>query len=152
MLPAILYRVTRWRPLEDTTTAMLWKTLFATIGELSLRSGLVTEEELTPPLVVPTGSEMAQPREPSQEVASQGRMEDGTDEQELGEESEYEEDPFVCGAGVFQTPLPARPSLRWSEFHPWLFFRRKADQPDFCYRILCRNCQIDPMFKIFGFS
>ena len=59
---------------------------------------------------------------------------------------------FVCGAGVFQTPLPARPSLRWSEFHPWLFFRRKADQPDFCYRILRRNCQIDRTFKIFGFS
>ena len=35
------------RPLEDTTTAMLWKTLFATIVELSLRSGLFTEEELT---------------------------------------------------------------------------------------------------------
>ena len=59
---------------------------------------------------------------------------------------------FVCGAGVFQTQLPARPSLKWSEFHPWLFFRRKADQPDFCYRILCRNCQIDRMFKIFGFT
>ena len=38
------------RPLEDATTANLWKTLFALIVELSLRSGLVTEEELVPAL------------------------------------------------------------------------------------------------------
>ena len=34
------------RLLEDATTANLWKTLFTLIVELSLRSGLVTEEEL----------------------------------------------------------------------------------------------------------
>ena len=60
------------RPLEDTTTAMLWKTLLATIVELSLGSGLFTEEELTPPLVAPTGSEMAQPHEHSKKSPREG--------------------------------------------------------------------------------
>ena len=76
------------RPLEDTTRAMLWKTLFATVVELGLRSGLFSADELTPPLVAPTSSGMTQPHEHSQEVAFRGRMEDGTDAQELGEESE----------------------------------------------------------------
>ena len=83
------------RPLEDTTRAMLWKTLFATVVELGLRSGLFSADELTPPLVAPTSSGMTQPHEHSQEVAFRGRMEDGTDAQELGEESEHEEDPLV---------------------------------------------------------
>ena len=56
------------RPLEDTTTAMLWKTLFAIVVELSLRSELVTEEELTASLVAPKGSEMEQSRMLSQKL------------------------------------------------------------------------------------
>ena len=67
------------RPLEDTTIAMLWKTLFATIVELSLRSGLFTAEELTPPLVAPAGNGMVQPQELSHEGALCGGMEEGTD-------------------------------------------------------------------------
>ena len=47
------------RPLEDSTTANLWKTLFALIVESSLRSGLVTEEELVPALAAPSGNEGA---------------------------------------------------------------------------------------------
>ena len=38
------------RLLEDATTANLWKTLFALIVELSLRSELMTQEELVPAL------------------------------------------------------------------------------------------------------
>ena len=82
------------RPLKDATTADLWKTLFALIVELSLRSGLVTEEELIPALVTPPGNEIARPRVSSHDNASQVGMEEGTDH-ELGEESAKEEDPLV---------------------------------------------------------
>ncbi len=75
------------RPLEDATTANLWKTLFALIVELSLRSGLVTEEELIPALATPPGNEIARP--------SQVDLEEGEDDHELGEESAKEEDPMV---------------------------------------------------------
>ena len=121
------------RPLEDTTTAMLWKTLFATIVELGLRSGLFTENELTPPLVAPTGSEMSQPHEHSQEVASRGRMEDGTDDQELGEESEHEEDPLQRWSS--SRSLMPKPSQEHPEWMPcgqktlvWLLLPQVAQQ------------------------
>ncbi len=83
------------RPLEDATTANLWKTLFALIVELSVRSGLVTEEELIPALATPPGNEIARPRVSSHNNASQVDMEEGKDDHELGEESPKEEDPMV---------------------------------------------------------
>ena len=66
------------RPLEDATTANLWKTLFALIVELSLRSGLVTEEELIPALATPPGNEI-QSRVSSRSNASQVDLEEGED-------------------------------------------------------------------------
>ena len=83
------------RPLEDATTANLWKTLSALIVELSLRSGLVTEEELIPALATPPGNGIARPRMSSHDNASQVGMEEGTEDHELGEESAKEEDPLV---------------------------------------------------------
>ena len=77
------------RPLEDATTANLWKTLFALIVELSLRSGLVTQEELVPALAT------TRPSTASQEEGSQEGQEEGTGDQELGEESDKEEGPVV---------------------------------------------------------
>ena len=75
------------RPLEDATTANLWKTLFALIVELGLRSGLVTEEELVPALATQSAH--------SQEEDPQELQEDGDGLQETGEESCKEEDPIV---------------------------------------------------------
>ena len=40
----------------------------------------------------------------------------------------------VCRAGVFQTPLASRPSLKQSQFHQRLVPGRTADQPSFCIR------------------
>ena len=77
------------RPLEDATTANLWKTLFALIVELSLRSGLVTEEELVPALATTLGNEGARPSTASHGDVSQEGQE------EVGEESAKEEDPVV---------------------------------------------------------
>ena len=86
------------RPLEDATTANLWKTLFALIVELSLRSGLVTQEELVPGLTTtPTHVEERHSAD-SHEAGSQEGQEEGTGDQELGEESEREEDPVVEAA------------------------------------------------------
>ena len=82
------------RPLEDATTANLRKTLFALIVELSLRSGLVTEEELIPALATPPGNEI-QSRVSSRSNASQVDLEEGEDDHELGEESAKEEDPTL---------------------------------------------------------
>ena len=82
------------RPLEDATTANLWKTLFALIVELSLRSGLVTEEELVPALATLT-NEGTRPGTNSQADDSQEQQEAGDGQQETGEESSKEEDPVV---------------------------------------------------------
>ena len=41
------------RPLADAATSHLWRTLFALVVELSLRSGLVTEDDLAPAGPVP---------------------------------------------------------------------------------------------------
>ena len=59
------------RPLEDATTANLWKTLFALIVELSLRSGLVTQEELVPALATTLTNVGMRPGTASQEEGSQ---------------------------------------------------------------------------------
>ena len=75
------------RPLEDATTANLWKTLFALVVELSLRSGLVTEEELVPALDAQSAN--------CQEEDPQVLQEAGDGLQETGEESCKEEDPVV---------------------------------------------------------
>ena len=83
------------RPLEDATTANLWKTLFALIVELSLRAGLVTEEELIPALATPPGNEIARPQVSPHNSASRVDMEEGANDYELGEESAQEEDPLV---------------------------------------------------------
>ena len=64
------------RPLEDATTANLWKTLFALIVELSLRSGLVTEEELVPALTTLT-NEGTRLGTDSQADGPQEQQEDG---------------------------------------------------------------------------
>ena len=82
------------RPLEDATTANLWKTLFALIVELSLRSGLVTEEELVPALATLT-NEGTRPGTDSQADDSQEQQEAEDGQQETGEESSKEEDPVV---------------------------------------------------------
>ena len=81
------------RPLEDSTTANLWKTLFVLIVELSLRSGLVTEEELIPALSTPPGNEITRMWAPSHGNTSQAQ-DAGEGDQELGEESAKEEDFF----------------------------------------------------------
>ena len=83
------------RPLEDATTANLWKTLFTLVVELSLRSGLVTEEEFTSTLAAPAGSKMTQLQVSAHDDASQVGMKNGTDDHEIGEESAKEEDLVV---------------------------------------------------------
>ena len=47
----------------------------------------------------------------------------------------YQGHPFVRRAGVFQTPLASRPSLKRSKFHQRLVLSRTADQLSFCIRI-----------------
>ena len=98
---------------------MLWKTLFATIVELGIRSGLYTAEELTPPLNAPPGNLPRASDDPP--LAEDNREWPTTDEtggQEFGEESEQDEDPlveFLGGEPDAETepsaPVPAvRPS------------------------------------------
>ena len=95
------------RPLEDATTANLWKTLFALVVELSLRSGLVTEEELVPALEAQSAN--------CQEEDPQGLQEDGDGLQETGEESCKEEDPVV---EVVQEPDAEKEPSRNTEEGP----------------------------------
>ena len=83
------------RPLEDATTANLWKTLFALIVELSLQSGLVTQEELVPALATTLTNEGTRLDTASQAEGSQEQQKDGDGQQEIGEESSKEEDPIV---------------------------------------------------------
>ena len=71
------------RPLAATPTAHLWRTLFALVVELSIRSGLVTEHDLVP----------AGPVDPRNEEAP--NAEEGEGLQEQGEESADEHDPIV---------------------------------------------------------
>ena len=71
------------RLLADSPTAHLWRTLFALVVELSIRSGLVTEHDLVP--AGPVGTSQA-------EVPS---VEEGEELQEQGEESADEHDPIV---------------------------------------------------------
>ena len=78
--------------MEDATTANLWKTLFALIVELSLRSGLVTQEELVPALATTLTNVGMRPDTASR---AEGSQEEQEEEQELGEESSKEEDPIV---------------------------------------------------------
>ena len=100
------------RPLEDATTANLWKTLFALIVELSLRSGLVTEEELVPALTTLT-NEGTRLGTDSQADGPQEQQEDGDGQQEIGEESGKEEDPIV---EVAQEPdAETEPSMNTEE-------------------------------------
>ena len=55
----------------------------------------MTEEELVPALATPPGNEIARPRMSSHVNVSQGEMEEGIGDHELGEESAKEEDPLV---------------------------------------------------------
>ena len=71
------------RPLADAPTAHLWRTLFALVVELSIRSGLVTEHDL-----VPVGP--VNPR--NEEVSNAAECEAL---QEQGEKSADEHDPIV---------------------------------------------------------
>ena len=71
------------RPLADTATEHLWRTLFALVVELSIRSGLVTEDDLAPAGPAPTHADEV-PRAEVEEVM-----------QEQGEESANENDPIV---------------------------------------------------------
>ena len=71
------------RPLADSPTAHLWRTLFALVVELSIRSGLVTEHDLVPAGPVDTRQ------------AEVPNAEEGEELQEQGEESADEHDPIV---------------------------------------------------------
>ena len=71
------------RPLADAPTAHLWRTLFALVVELSIRSGLVTEHDLVPAGPVNLRNE---------EVPN---AEEGEVLQEQGKESADEHDPIV---------------------------------------------------------
>ena len=71
------------RPLADTATAHLWRTLFALVVELSIRSGLVTENDLAPAGPVPLHTDEVPRAEVEEEL------------QEQGEESADEHDPIV---------------------------------------------------------
>ena len=71
------------RPLVDAPTAHLWRTRFALVVELSIRSGLVTEHDLVPAGPVDLRNE---------EVPN---AEEGEVLQEQGEESPDEHDPIV---------------------------------------------------------
>ena len=71
------------RPLADSPTAHFWRTLFALVVELSIRSGLVTEHDLVP--AGPVGTRQA-------EVPN---AEEGEELQEQSEESADEHDPIV---------------------------------------------------------
>ena len=82
------------RPLEDTTTVMLWKTLFATIVEPGIRSGLFTAEELISLLVAPPDHGSIPPENQPQEEREGVHSEGANEGQELGEESAQEEDPL----------------------------------------------------------
>ena len=82
-LSILSLQVAQWSALWKT--ANLWKTFFALVVELSLRSGLVTEEELVPSLSAPAGSELAQPQVPFQHDASRGRMDERNGDHELVE-------------------------------------------------------------------
>ena len=71
------------RPLAEAPTAHLWRTLFALVVELSIRSGLVTEHDLVPAGPVPLRTEEVPRAEADEEL------------QEQGEESADEHDPIV---------------------------------------------------------
>ena len=82
-LPGASPDISMERPLADTPTAHLWRTLFALVVELSIRSGLVTEHDLVPAGPVDTRHE---------EVPN---AEEGEGLQEQGEELADEHDPIV---------------------------------------------------------
>ena len=71
------------RPLTEAPTAHLWRTLFALVVELSIRSGLVTEHDLVPAGPVPLRTEELPRAEADEEL------------QEQGEESADAHDPIV---------------------------------------------------------
>ena len=71
------------RPLADAATEHLWRTLFALVVELSIRSGLVTENDLAPAGPMPLHTNEVPRAEVEEEL------------QEQGEESADENDPIV---------------------------------------------------------
>ena len=71
------------RPLAEAATEHLWRTLFALVVELSIRSGLVTENDLAPAGPVPLHTDEVPRAEVEEEL------------QEQGEESANENDPIV---------------------------------------------------------
>ena len=83
------------RPLENTATALLWRTLFSVVVELGIRSGLFIADELTPSIGgAPSGrgSVLAEDRfQEEHEGETAGAEETG---HELEEESAREEDPI----------------------------------------------------------
>ena len=74
------------RPLAEAATAHLWRTLFALVVELSIRSGLVTENDLAPAGPAPLHTDEVPRAEVEEEL------------QEQGEESADEHDPIVKGS------------------------------------------------------
>ena len=89
------------RPLAEAPTAHLWRTLFALVVELSIRSGLVTEHDLVRAGPVPLRTEVVPRAEVEEEL------------QEQGEESADEHDPIVEFA-----PEPDAPMMDsfWQKF------------------------------------
>ena len=92
------------RPLADAPTAYLWRTLFALVVELSIRSGLVTEHDLVPAGPVDLRNE---------EVPN---AEEGEVLQKQGEESADEHDPIVEFAPQRRNHKPPRKYCLWQSY------------------------------------
>ena len=67
--------VSQWRdPWQKAATEHLWRTLFALVVELSIRSGLVTENDLAPAGPMPLHTDGVPQAEVEEELQEQGEV------------------------------------------------------------------------------
>ena len=108
------------RPLAEAPTAHLWRTLFALVVELSIRSGLVTEHDLVPAGPVPLRTEEVPRAEVEEELQEQG--EESADEHdpivEFAPEPDAETEPRASHDGQFLADVPNSADSQMTETAP----------------------------------
>ena len=115
------------RPLENTDTAMLWRTVFSVIVDLPIRPGLFTAEELTPSMggappgrgSVPSDDHLQEEHESEppggedagHELEEESAREDAPIVDLMAEEPDAEAEPVVSGGSGMNSSAARTASL-----------------------------------------